>query len=91
MNVSRLEKLAPLSGVLAMALMLAGTMLIGWTYLPTPDEALKIFSDDPNKVITGAFIGMPSAFFLIWFAGSVTVLGLVSLLGAATLSARTRN
>jgi hypothetical protein len=72
MNNSRIEKLAPLSGVVAVVLMIIGAALIGaLVWLPSADRAVEIFSDNPIRVSAGGFAGLISAIFLIWFAGSV--------------------
>ena len=72
MNNSRLEKLAPLTGVVMVVLMIIGAVLIGaYDYQPSADRAVEIFRDNPTGVIAGGFLGLLSAFFMIWFAGSV--------------------
>jgi len=72
MNNSRLEKLAPLTGVVAVVLMIIGAALIGaLVWLPSADRAVEIFSDNPIRVSAGGFAGSISAIFMIWFAGSV--------------------
>jgi hypothetical protein len=70
MNKSRLERLAPLTGAIAVVLMLVP--LGGATdYQPAADRAVEIFNIDPILVIAKINIGLLSAFFLMWFAGSV--------------------
>jgi hypothetical protein len=72
MNNSRLEKLAPLTGVVAVVLIIIGAALIGaLVWLPSADRAVEIFSDNPIRVSAGGYAGLISAIFMIWFAGSV--------------------
>lgn len=72
MNDSRLEKLAPLSGVITVVLMIAGAAMFGvYDYLPPADKLTEILSDNPTRVFTAGYLGSISAFFLIWFAGIV--------------------
>jgi hypothetical protein len=73
MTASRLEKFAPLTGIIMVVLSLIGIVLIGaFDYFPTADRALEIFSENPARVQRGAiFVGFYSVIFLIWFSGSV--------------------
>ncbi len=72
MNESRLERLAPLTGVIALVLFSIGAALLGiYEYLPSADRLREILSDNATNVFAGGYIGSISAFFLIWFAGSV--------------------
>jgi hypothetical protein len=71
MNESRFERLAPLTGLVAIILLLVGTVLIGlYDYLPPADEIADYLSANPGRIATGSYLGGISAFFLIWFAGS---------------------
>ena len=72
MDKSRLERLAPLTGIITVVLMMVGAGLFGvYDYLPPADKLEDIFSGNPNRVYLAGYIGSISAFFLIWFAGSV--------------------
>ncbi|GMR09208.1 MAG: hypothetical protein BMS9Abin28_0026 [Anaerolineae bacterium] len=72
MKDSRLEKLAPLTGVVMVVLMAIGAALLGiYDYLPTADRLKEILSDNATNVFAGGYIGSISAFFMIWFTGSV--------------------
>lgn len=72
MNDSRLEKLAPLTGAVSVVLVMVGAATFGvYDYLPSGDRLQGIFSDNPPKVYLAGYIGALSAFFLLWFAGSV--------------------
>jgi hypothetical protein len=71
-NESRLERLAPLTGVVTVVLMAIGAALLGiYEYLPSADRLKEILSDNATNVFAGGYIGSISAFFLMWFAGSV--------------------
>ncbi len=72
MNESRLERLAPLTGIIALVLFSIGAALLGiYEYLPLSDRLKEILSDNATNVFAGGYIGSISAFFFIWFAGSV--------------------
>jgi hypothetical protein len=72
MNESRLARLAPLTGVIALVLFSIGAALLGiYDYLPAADRLQEILSDNATNVFAGGYIGSISAFFMIWFAGSV--------------------
>ncbi len=72
MNKSRLERLAPLTGVIAVVLFGIGAALLGiYEYLPTADRLVEILSGNATNVLAGGYLGSISAFFLMWFAGSV--------------------
>lgn len=72
MNKSRLERLAPLTGVIAVVLFGIGAALLGiYEYLPTADRLVEILSGNATNVFAGGYLGSISAFFMIWFAGSV--------------------
>jgi hypothetical protein len=72
MNTSRLERLAPLTGLVSVVLMIVGAGMFGvYDYLPPADKLQAIFSDSPTRVYLAGYIGTMSAFFLLWFAGSL--------------------
>jgi hypothetical protein len=72
MNKSRLERLAPLSGLISVVLVVFGAVVISnYDYLPPAEEVADFLNGNPTRVSTGAYIASISAFFLIWFAGSV--------------------
>ncbi len=72
MNESRLERLAPLSGLISVVLIIFGAIVISNNdYLPPAEEVADFLNGNPTRVSTGAYIASVSAFFLIWFAGSV--------------------
>ncbi len=72
MNKSRLERLAPLSGVVSVVLFIVGAVVISnYDYLPPAEKVADFLNGNPNRVSTGAYLASISAFFLIWFAGSV--------------------
>lgn len=72
MKKTRFEKLAPLSGLFSVVLVIFGAVVISnYEYLPPADEVADFLNGNPTRVSTGAYIASISAFFLIWFAGSV--------------------
>ena len=72
MKESRLERLAPLTGAIAVVLFSIGAALLGtYEYLPTADRLREILSENAINVQAGGYIGSISAFFMLWFAGSV--------------------
>jgi hypothetical protein len=72
MNKSTLERLAPLSGIAGVVLMLGGAFVSGlFMYLPEPDVLSGFLNNNAGRVATGGYLGTLSAFFLIWFAGSL--------------------
>ncbi len=71
MNESRIERLAPLTGVVMVVLMMVGAATFGvFDYQPSADRAVEIFRDTPTGP-AGGYVGLISAFFMIWFACSV--------------------
>ena len=72
MNESRLERWAPLSGALSVLLAVAGALMIDiYDYLPAAEKVADHLTANSLKITAGGYIGALSAFFLIWFAGSV--------------------
>lgn len=72
MNESRFEKLAPLTGALFFVLLLLGSFLFPVnTYQPPAQDVVEALSANSTQAQIGAYLGVVSAFFLIWFSGSV--------------------
>lgn len=72
MNESRLERLAPLSGVVSVGLLVVGILLFNYyTFLPSGDDLADFLNSNASLVSTGGYIGSLAAFFLIWFVGSL--------------------
>ncbi len=72
MEKSFLERLAPLTGLVSVVLIIIGAVVISnYDYLPPAEEVADYLNGNPTRVSTGAYIASISAFFLIWFAGSV--------------------
>ncbi len=64
------SKAAPLSGVLAVALVVVSTLIIGnYDFMPAAGDVAVFFGE--RNVSTGAFVGLLGAFMFLWFAGSV--------------------
>jgi hypothetical protein len=71
-NESRLERLAPLTGLVSVVLIILGAVVISnYDYLPPAEKVADFLNSNPTRVSTGAYLASISAFFLIWFAGSV--------------------
>jgi hypothetical protein len=72
MNKSRLEPLAPLTGVVSVVLVIFGAIVISnYDYLPPAEKVADFLNNNPTRISTGAYLSSISAFFLIWFAGSL--------------------
>lgn len=72
MSESRLERMAPLTGVVFVGLVVAGTVLINnYEFLPPGEELKSFYEDNSGTARLGHFLLMVSSAFLIWFAGSV--------------------
>ncbi len=72
MNRSRLERLAPLTGLVSVVLLIIGAVVISnYDYLPPAEKVADYLNGNPSRVSTGAYLASISAFFFIWFAGSV--------------------
>lgn len=66
------SRLAPLAGIIAVVLVVAGSVTIGfYTYLPAQDEIRTFLQDNASRVRWGAYIIGLAGFFLLVFAGSV--------------------
>lgn len=72
MNTSRIERFAPLSGAISMLFLILASGLLGvYDYLPSADRLLDFFSSNSTKTIVVGYLGLFSAVFMLWFAGSV--------------------
>lgn len=72
MKESRLEKLAPLTGVVAAVLILVpGALVISLEYLPPPEKILEFVEDNSTRSLVAGYLGLISSAFLVWFGGSV--------------------
>ncbi len=72
MTEFRLERLAPLTGAAALVLFSIGAALLGiYDYLPGAERLQEVLSENATNVFAGGYIGSVSAFFMIWFSGSV--------------------
>jgi hypothetical protein len=68
----RIEGLAPLTGVVWVALLILGRVTIGLAdFLPPADMVVDYLMGSFRRVMWGGWVGRLSAFFLIWFAGSL--------------------
>jgi hypothetical protein len=72
MDNNRSGKLAPLSGVVFVALVVAATALINlYDYLPEANSLTTQMAGRASQIALGGYLGVIGSFFLVWFAGSV--------------------
>lgn len=66
-------KVSPLSGAIAIALVVYGFILVKpMDYYPTPESAAEIFNQNPGQIYQGAKIGgFYAVIFLIWFISDI--------------------
>jgi hypothetical protein len=67
----RLERLAPLTGVATVACTIVALLFFGSmpdTATDSPDKIASWFSDDSNRILTGAWVDMLGGLFALWFA-----------------------
>ena len=87
MKGSRFERLAPLTGVVSVVLFVVGAVVISnYDYLPPAEKVADFLNGNPTRISTGAYLSSISAFFLIWFAGSVRSALIVKEGGTGRLS-----
>jgi hypothetical protein len=72
MNESRLERLAPLTGVISVVLFFAAAGMYGfYEYYPAAEKLQSFFNEHSTRLYYSGYLGILSAFFLMWFAGSL--------------------
>lgn len=72
MEKPRLERLAPLSGIVAVVAVLAAAIVTGmYYYLPSTDVLMDSLSANLTRITAGAYLGVLSSAFVMWFAGSL--------------------
>jgi hypothetical protein len=71
--MSRLERLAPLTGVVVVVFTVVAFVLAGDSpdFTDDPQAIADYYADDPGKLQVAFYIDAVGTFFLIWFAGSV--------------------
>jgi len=73
MNKFRLSQLAPLTGIVAVALLIVSLTTIGMNnYLPSVDSLVAFLDDNAAQMGTWVYIGLLAAFLMVWFAGSLS-------------------
>lgn len=88
MGGSKLERMAPLTGVVFVVLLIVGILVINnYDYLPSSSEITSFYEDNATSVSVGAFIALLSVFFFLWFVGSVRSTLRVAEGGTGRLSA----
>jgi hypothetical protein len=74
MSSSKLERLAPLTGVVFVVLFVVGAVLsLKSGFLPPGDEIKSFYEDSSTNVRVGGYLMQLSAVFLLWFVGSLRV------------------
>jgi hypothetical protein len=69
---TRTERIAPLSGAAFFVLMVgAGLLVNNYTDLAPSEELQAFFTEGATRIRVAGYLGVLSAVFLIWFAGSV--------------------
>lgn len=72
MESSRLARLAPLTGALAVVGTVVGAILFGfYTYLPGPGDVVDHLTQNSTRVQVAGYVGLVAAFAMLWFAGSI--------------------
>ena len=73
MNKFRLSQLAPLTGFVAVTLLIVSLTMVGLNnYLPSVDSIVAFLDDNAAQMGTWVYIGLLSAFLMVWFAGSMS-------------------
>lgn len=66
------SRIAPLSGVVAVVLIALSAVLVNnYEFMPPEEEVASFYAGDSLRIMVGAYCGALSAFFFLWFAGSV--------------------
>lgn len=72
MNTSRLDRISMLSGAAGVVVMITGILLFNYyEFLPPAEDFANFLQDNAAMVTTGGYIASISAFFMLWFAGSM--------------------
>lgn len=72
MDDTRFWRLGSLSGVVFVILLVTGALMVNsFDYLPAPEAIRNFYEDSTTRLQAGANIIMVSAFFLMWFGGSL--------------------
>lgn len=90
MSWARLERFAPLTGIVAVVLWVIGTIVTEGTDISEKDtglEVLRVFREDTNTILTGGIIFVFGAVFFIWFLGSLRARMLLAEGGLGRLTA----
>ena len=68
---TRTERIAPLSGAVFVVLVVVAGLLVNKGDLPPAEELQAFFTEEATRIQVAGYLGVLSAVFLIWFAGSV--------------------
>lgn len=68
----REARLAPLSGVVFVVLLVTAALVIGnFDFMPPAGEVADFYQNDSTRIMTGAYLGLLATVFLLWFSGSI--------------------
>jgi len=68
---TRTERIAPLSGVIFVVFVVVAALLVNKGFLPSAEDLQAFFTEEATQIQVAGYLGVLSAVFLIWFAGSV--------------------
>jgi hypothetical protein len=71
---SRLERLAPLTGIVFLVLWIVGFVIAAADspdFVDAPRENLEYYIDEKSSIMAGALLSMIALVFLLWFLGSI--------------------
>jgi len=73
MNKFRLHQLAPLTGILAVVLLIVSLTAIGMNdYLPSIDSIVAFLENNSAQASTYLYLGLLASFLMVWFAGTMS-------------------
>lgn len=73
MSKFRLSQLAPLTGIVAVVLLILGLSMVGMNeYLPSVDQATAFLKNNAHEKGIWDYLGLVSSAFMVWFAGSMS-------------------
>ncbi len=66
------RRAAPLSGLLAAALMVVSAVLVNnFEFMPPTEDVSEFYDSNPLRIMVGSYVGLLAAFFVLWFSGTV--------------------
>jgi hypothetical protein len=71
MNVARLERLAPWSGVVFVVLFIVSAALLPFDFMDDPDSLATSFADEMGRFLGAAQLAVIAGAALLWFSGTL--------------------